>query len=121
MPIGKNSLKRVSDGGYSKLKTEAPDMQHSTVMEKLTPPTATDELIQAEKPKAKRRTAHSRGEEKIEAIKAEVERMKAESAKAKRVARSKTVAEPEKAEQTAEEGFEADFIAVGDDMPVYLL
>ena len=30
MPIGKNSIKRVSNGGYSSVKTEAPDMENST-------------------------------------------------------------------------------------------
>ena len=31
MPVGKNSLKRVTNSGYSKVKTEAPDMENSTV------------------------------------------------------------------------------------------
>lgn len=33
MPIGKNSLKRVKNNGYSSVKTEAPDMENSTVTE----------------------------------------------------------------------------------------
>lgn len=33
MPVGKNSLKRVSNNGYSKVATAAPDMEHSTVEE----------------------------------------------------------------------------------------
>lgn len=30
MPIGKNALKRVTNNGYSKVVTEAPDMENST-------------------------------------------------------------------------------------------
>ena len=31
MPIGKSSIKRVANAGYSKVKTEAPDMENSVV------------------------------------------------------------------------------------------
>ena len=34
MPIGKNAIKRVENNGYSKVKTDAPDMENSTVAEK---------------------------------------------------------------------------------------
>lgn len=34
MPIGKNALKRVENNGYSKVKSSAPDMENSEVMEK---------------------------------------------------------------------------------------
>ena len=33
MPIGKNSIKRVVNNGYSKVSTSAPDMENSTVKE----------------------------------------------------------------------------------------
>ena len=32
MPIGKNSLKRVTNNGYSAVKTEAPDMENSVTL-----------------------------------------------------------------------------------------
>lgn len=32
MPIGKNSIKRVNNGGYSNVRTSAPDMENSTVL-----------------------------------------------------------------------------------------
>ncbi len=32
MPIGKNAIKRVENNGYSKVKTDAPDMLNSTVI-----------------------------------------------------------------------------------------
>lgn len=31
MPIGKNSIKRVANAGYSRVKTEAPDMENSEI------------------------------------------------------------------------------------------
>jgi len=33
MPVGKNSLKRVTNNGYSAVKTEAPDMENSVIAE----------------------------------------------------------------------------------------
>ncbi len=35
MPIGKNALKRVENNGYSKVKTAAPDMENSSVVEEV--------------------------------------------------------------------------------------
>jgi hypothetical protein len=35
MPIGKNAIKRVSNNGYSNVKTTAPDMENSEVVEKI--------------------------------------------------------------------------------------
>ena len=31
MPIGKNAIKRVENNGYSKVETNAPDMEHSVI------------------------------------------------------------------------------------------
>ena len=33
MPIGKNSIKRVANNGYSNVKTDAPDMENSVINE----------------------------------------------------------------------------------------
>ena len=33
MPIGKNAIKRITNNGYSKVETSAPDMENSTVAE----------------------------------------------------------------------------------------
>ena len=49
MPVGKNALKRVSNNGYSKVNTSAPDMEHSVISEPEKKPTA--------KPAAKAPTA----------------------------------------------------------------
>ena len=37
MPIGKNALKRVENNGYAKLKSSAPDMENSVVVEAVEP------------------------------------------------------------------------------------
>ena len=34
MPIGKNAIKRITNNGYSNVKTSAPDMENSVVEEK---------------------------------------------------------------------------------------
>ena len=36
MPIGKNSLKRVKNNGYSEIVCEAPDMENSSPVEEVT-------------------------------------------------------------------------------------
>ena len=38
MPIGKNALKRVSNNGYSKVNTSAPDMENSEIEPKKAEP-----------------------------------------------------------------------------------
>ena len=35
MPIGKNALKRVENNGYSNVKSTAPDMENSVVVEEV--------------------------------------------------------------------------------------
>ena len=35
MAIGKNAIKRVENNGYSKVKTTAPDMENSAVLEEV--------------------------------------------------------------------------------------
>ena len=48
MPIGKNSIKRVANNGYSAVKTDAPDMQNSTVITNIAPQVAEVMLPKAE-------------------------------------------------------------------------
>ena len=49
MPIGKNSIKRVANNGYSSVKTAAPDMENSTVLANPAP-----EVIEVMIPSAKK-------------------------------------------------------------------
>ena len=107
MPVGKNSLKRVTNSGYSNVKTDAPDMENSTV---------------AEAPKA-------------EAPKAEISTVKKSADKApvsKKAAPKKPTAKPtakkaelkpatETAPITKESASASSKISIGDAMPIYLL
>ncbi len=88
MPIGKNAIKRVSNSGYSNVKSTAPDMENSAI--------ATVE----------------------EAPKAEVPLTVVE-APAKETPK-KTAKKPAKKKATPEkQGFV--HLAIGDDLPYYLL
>ena len=49
MPIGKNSLKRVTNNGYSAVKTSAPDMENSSVLEPAASATKADPVSQKTK------------------------------------------------------------------------
>ena len=53
MPIGKNSIKRVTNNGYSKVKTTAPDMENSTEVKEIKKDTAPEKKT-ANKPSAKK-------------------------------------------------------------------
>ena len=47
MPIGKNAIKRVANNGYSSVKSDAPDMENSVVVEEKSP-------VEEKKPTAKK-------------------------------------------------------------------
>lgn len=62
MPIGKNSIKRVTNNGYSKVATKAPDMENSTVIANPSPEVIevmipSSEDIAPKKPAAKKPAA----------------------------------------------------------------
>lgn len=44
MPVGKNSLKRVTNNGYSKVAVSAPDMEHSEIAAPAEPPKEVKEI-----------------------------------------------------------------------------
>ena len=65
MPIGKNSLKRVTNNGYSAVKTAAPDMENSTVVTEPTPVAETKPATpKAEKKPAAKTEATKKGGKK---------------------------------------------------------
>ena len=97
MPIGKNAIKRVENNGYSKVKTDAPDMENSHVI-------ANPDVQVVEKMIAP--------VEKATAAKATAKKPAAKKAPAKKPA-VKKVAAP------AKNGFER--VGCGEDMPYYLL
>jgi hypothetical protein len=91
MPIGKNAIKRVENNGYSKVKTEAPDMENSNVIAK------PDEQV-------------------VEKLIAPVEKATAKKTAAKKTPAKKPAA---KKAAPAKSGFER--VGCGEDMPYYLL
>ena len=98
MPIGKNAIKRVENNGYSKVKTEAPDMENSNVIAK------PDEQV-------------------VEKLIAPVEKATAKKTAAKKPAATTKKAPAkkpaEKKATPAKNGFER--VGCGEDMPYYLL
>ena len=129
MPIGKNSLKRVTNNGYSAVKTAAPDMENSTVVAEPTPVAVTKPATpKAEKKPATKTTAKKpTTAAKKPTAKAEV---KTATKKATAKAETKPAAKPEnkipRAPETASriiaraEG-EKGYCNLGDELPVHLL
>ena len=114
MPIGKSALKRVENNGYSAVKTSAPDMENSTVVEKKSAPVSQKTAEKTvKKPAAAKKTA-----KKPEAKKPEAKKPAAKKAPAKI---GETKAPVVKAVETAtgKDGFEK--VSLGGEMPVYLL
>lgn len=103
MPIGKNAIKRVSNSGYSNVQTSAPDMENSTI--------------------AKAEEAPKVEEPKVEAPKAQAPKIEAPATAPevapKRTAPKKTAKKPVKKSEPTKQGFV--HLAIGDDLPYYLL
>lgn len=98
MPIGKNAIKRVSNSGYSNVQTSAPDMENSTIAK-------AEEAPKIEAPKVE--------EPKIEAPATTPE------VAPKKTAPKKTAKKPVKKSEPTKQGFV--HLAIGDDLPYYLL
>ena len=98
MPIGKNSIKRVANAGYSNVKTEAPDMENSTEVK-----------LEAPKPAAKKKTAAKSTAKKTSVTK-------------KNSTDTKKSTSSKKAQTKAAEPLVTTAkVAVGDELPTYLL
>ena len=61
MPVGKNSIKRVANNGYSKVASAAPDMENSTVTEAAVKEEAKVEAAPVVKAPAKKPSAAKSG------------------------------------------------------------
>lgn len=92
MPIGKNAIKRVSNSGYSNVKSTAPDMENSAIA-------TVEEAPKAEVPVT----------EPITVVEAPAKEAPKKTAKKP----TKKTATPKK------QGFV--HLAIGDDLPYYLL
>ena len=98
MPIGKNSIKRVKNNGYSNVKTSAPDMENSNVIA-------------------------NPAEEVLEKLVKPVEEKTAKTA-AKKVVAKKTTAKKTACKACGKAKTEKDDfsrVSVGEDLPYYLL
>ena len=121
MPIGKNAIKRVSNNGYSKVSSFAPDMENSTVSEEKKESTPKKAAPVSNKVAAKK------AEPKKKSTPAAKSTPKKEAKPAKKAAEkpAKTTAtpapvlknEPEIKERIMDNGC----INIGGEMPIYLL
>ena len=103
MPIGKNSIKRVTNNGYSKVATKAPDMENSTVIANPDPQVVEVMILSSEKIAPKK-----------SATKPAAKKTVAE----KKPATKKAEPKPEKTVEQTDEGY----VNLGrGDLPVYLL
>ena len=133
MPIGKSSINRVTNNGYSNVKTKAPDMENSTVIanpspqvvEKLLPKTEAKKETAAKKPAAKTGAAKT-GAAKTTTAKATATAKKPTAAKttaakpaAKKPAQTKPAAPAVQKEEVEIKG--ASYVNVGRSLPTHLL
>ena len=111
MPIGKNSIKRVANAGYSNIDSKAPDMENSVINEPKAEPLKTENSKKATASKSASSTAK----------KPSAAKKKPAGSSAKKPASSKSAsASPTKqANENAEKQDGA--IRLGDEMPAYLL
>ena len=98
MPIGKSSIKRVANAGYSKVKTEAPDMENSVVAKPTPKKAAAKKTTPTKKaPSAKKTTPVS-----------------------KKTAKT-PLEEKKKAIATPTENADKSYVNVGSELPLFLL
>ena len=113
MPIGKNALKRVSNNGYSAVKSTAPDMENSEVVAK------------PEQEQPKKKTTSAKSAPKAKTAKSEKKPVEKKSEPEKKAPAKVKAEKPveSKVENTEEVTRPDGFIrtALGDDMPIYLL
>ena len=102
MPIGKNSIKRVENSGYSKVETSAPDMENSTV--EATPAVKAEKKPENKKAPVKKGTAKKAPQKKSET----------NTQKEKKPA-------PKQAEKKEESRDGFIKYSFGEDLPTYLL
>lgn len=129
MPIGKSAINRITNNGYSSVKTSAPDMENSTVLTNPSPEVI-EKMIPSSKtiaPKAKKTASPTKktspkaksAEKTATASSTKSGAKKSEQAK-KKVAPKAEENTPKKVENTEEKnGFV--YVNVGKDLPVHLL
>lgn len=124
MPIGKNAIKRVTNNGYSSVKSEAPDMENSA-------PVVENKV--AEKKEAPKKSA-PKTTAKVATKTAPKTSAKAPAKAAPKTAPKKAQAKPAPKKSMETEptlapvntaakvvGRECEYFGVGEDLPIYLL
>ena len=105
MPIGKNSIKRVANNGYSKVSSSAPDMENSVIEE-------TEVAPKAKKPATKKTTA---------------KKSQTGTALSKKSSANTTPKTAKEAQKTAPVSISESvseskqYVNIGDALPIYLL
>ena len=120
MPIGKNALKRVSNNGYSNVKTSAPDMENSEI-EVEVKPTAVKKDKKSTAPKTSEKKVEAKGSTKSTVTKKVASTKKSSEEKyepTKKARNTKSAKESEK-NVSNPDGFVR--FAFGDELPVHLL
>ena len=135
MPIGQNSIKRVENGGYTKIESTAPDMENSTLEAKKpatvqvekkpsgskkakdTAKKASNDAPAVKKPEEKKKSTKTAPASKKSATPSK----KSESTAKKESAAKKVspAPAPAKAEEKKPDGFER--YSFGDELPTHLL
>ena len=112
MPIGKNAIKRISKNGYSNVKTEAPDMENSVVVE--------EKKAEVKKPETKKTAPQPKKSpvKKTVPKKAPIKKsMESEPTFSPVETAKKVTKKPE--ERNARQG--QGYINIGGELPIYLL
>ena len=121
MPIGKNSIKRVVNAGYSKVSTSAPDMENSHIEEekKALPKKAAAKETEVKKAPAKKPCAPAKSTAKKPAAKKSAEKKPTPIEDLSPKGRLEAVVDavaPEAKESSSE-----SYTNIGREMPAYLL
>ena len=111
MPIGKNAIKRITNDGYSKVQTTAPDMENSNVVENV----AEEKKPSAKKQPAKKATTKKTTQEKAPTTPKKSMEKEPDLAPVKTA--EKVIKAPKKASKRQGEGF----VNIGGELPIHLL
>ncbi len=104
MPIGKNSINRVKNNGYSNVKSTAPDMENSVIAGEAKP--------KEEKPTAKKVNCRKPAGAKAE---------KTDTAKAVKNTEAKKTEPAVKPKPEVNGERASGYISIGGELPIYLL
>lgn len=116
MSIGKNSIKRAVNNGYSKVKTSAPDMENSEVLAPAAPESSAAVKVPVEKaaPVAAKKRACAK-----KAANAPAEKAAPVDKPGQKTAKNTAKKAPVK--KAATQKAEKTYVNFGDEMPFYLL